>query len=106
MTRSDDIRMLRAILDEAHGFDEERAEAFQSTFDAFSDMHARLERGGRDLTDRQAAWVRGVYENVTGTPQYENAWSAGKVPRGREVETPPVLQHLPLKPPSRPKVDE
>lgn len=101
MSRAEDIRMLREVLDAAVDFDDDRAESFQSTSKAFADMLSRLQDGGRDLTDKQRAWLRGVHENVVGEVHYENAWSAGKVPRGREVETPEVLKHLPLRPPTR-----
>jgi hypothetical protein len=101
MSRHDDMRMLQEILDAAQSWDDERVEAMESTLAAFVDMLSRLERGGRDLSEKQRAWVSGVHENVTGTPNYENAWSAGKVPRGREVATPEVLKRLPLKPPRR-----
>jgi hypothetical protein len=99
--RTEDARMLRVIIDAAESFDEERAESFESTCAAFVEMLARLDRGGRDLTDRQRAWVCGVYEQTTGVPVYENSWSAGKVPKGRDVPTPAVLQQLPKRPPGR-----
>jgi hypothetical protein len=106
VTRADDMRMLREITDAAHSWDEERYDSMESTIDAFVEMLARLDRGGRDLSGKQRGWVRGIYEKVIGIPQYENAWSAGKVPKGRDVPTPAVLQNLPKRPPSRPKVDE
>ena len=77
---------------------------------AFREMLETLERTrgygqGYALSDKQRAWVRGVYETVFATPLYENLVSSGKAPRGREVE---VLAHKmpkPLKPPPR-KRDE
>lgn len=64
---------------------------------AFRDM---IERG-YPLSHAQRFWARRLLESLTGQPQYENAWSEGQVPRGREVPTPRVLQHLPKSPPRR-----
>jgi hypothetical protein len=63
----------------------------------FQDMLTK----GRPLTPKQKLWAKRIIATLTDTPQYENAWSSGSVPRGREVETPEVLQHLPKSPPGR-----
>lgn len=68
--------------------------------DAFEDMRKRLERFPQaTLTDKQREWAA----NVAGEEIYKNEFSAGLIPRGREVETPAVLrrENLPLKPPGR-----
>lgn len=107
MSGAEDIRMLRAVQQAAYEWDDERTEAMESTLAAFAEMLYKLEHGQRsELTPKQRDWLKGVYEDVCGDPQYRNDWSAGRVPEGRPVETPAVLRSLPLKPPSRPKVDE
>lgn len=88
-----DAVMLRECLALCEDLDEE----VRFNARAFDEMLAR----DRPLSDKQRAWVRAVHEKLCGTPHYENAWSAGKVPRGREVPTPAVLQKLPLRPPGR-----
>jgi hypothetical protein len=89
----DDARMLRELLAESPDPDGE--ERFNAT--AFQDMLRR----DRPLSDSQRKWLAEVHERICGVPTYENAWSAGKVPRGREVETPAVLRNLPKRPPPR-----
>jgi hypothetical protein len=71
----------------------------------FEDMLHRLERYGRPLTDKQRAFVQAALkgEKYNAEPEYENTWSAGKVPEGRKVATPAVLQNLPKRPPPFPK---
>lgn len=65
----------------------------------FEDM---LARDFPRLTDKQRAWAKGLLERYAGGPStYENLWSSGKVPRGKDVPTPEVLRNLPLKPPGR-----
>jgi hypothetical protein len=58
---------------------------------------------GRKLTPKQRAFVQAMVNGEHYEPEetYENAWSAGKVPMGRPVETPAVLRNLPLRPPGR-----
>jgi hypothetical protein len=68
---------------------------------AFVDMLAR----DRALSFKQRAWVRAVYEKTFDEPMYENLASSGTLCRGREVETPAVLRHLPKKPPQRRTTD-
>lgn len=67
---------------------------------AMRDMRAKAEAGFL-LSEKQKEWIRGVHERLFDAPSYENAWSNGKVPKGREVETPAVLRNLPKKPPPR-----
>jgi hypothetical protein len=57
------------------------------------------------LSESAQRWLRAVYERVLEKPIYENLVSSGRAPRGKEVATPAVLQHLPKKPPPRPKED-
>lgn len=66
MTRDNDMRMLREAIDATQEWDDERVEAAESTIASFVDMIDRLERGGRDLTEKQRAWVRSVHEEWTG----------------------------------------
>jgi hypothetical protein len=65
--------------------------------EAFENMVIRLEHWGphSQLTEKQRSWAKRLLD----IPEYENAWSLGKVPRGREVPTPPALQNLPKRPP-------
>jgi hypothetical protein len=100
--RVDDQRMLREVADATALFDEDDARFDERTRRAFSDFGRRLKLNPHaSLTDAQRRWLRATHERLTGTPNYENAWSAGKVPTGRPVETPAVLRNLPLKPPPR-----
>jgi hypothetical protein len=88
-----DERMLRELL--ASSLDEDEEERFNAR--AFREM---LDRG-RPLSEKQHAWVADVYEKVIGDPQYLNLWSAGRVPKGRDVPTPEVLTRSPKRPPTR-----
>ena len=88
---AEDEKMLRGLLATCPDVDEE--ERFNAR--AFQDM---LDRGYA-LSDKQRQWVRGVYEKIFDEPQCLNLWSSGRVPRGREVPTPAVLQNLPKRPP-------
>lgn len=90
---AEDERMLRALLAESPDIDDE--ERFNAP--AFRDMLS----DGKALSEKQRSWLTGTYERICGVPQYENLVSSGKAPRGREVPTPPVLQNLPKKPPTR-----
>ena len=101
--RETDLRMLSVVLrfGAEHEADDYQVVSGQA-FRAFGEMAVRLEsRPGTALSDKQRKWLAGVYERVTGEPQYENLVSSGRVPRGREVETPAVLQNLPKRPPGR-----
>lgn len=68
--------------------------------DAFESMLTALD-ADRDavLSDVQRGWVRSVRR--THEPTYENLVSAGRVPRGAEVDTPEALKNLPKRPPHR-----
>jgi hypothetical protein len=67
---------------------------------AFPDMLHALERGGQEqLTEAQREAVVRSCERLGVAEEYENAWSAGTVPRGKDVTVnvgPKVL-----KPPGR-----
>jgi hypothetical protein len=86
--RDDDLALLKEAIELAR---EDRKEVFE-------DMLAKLETGERHvLSEKQRKWAM----EVVGKPVYENLVSSGKVPRGREVQTPAVLQNRPLRPPGR-----
>lgn len=86
---SDDVALLEKAL--SHALEED-------THAAFVEMYETLVTGARRaLSTRQRAWVEGVLE--AHEPTYENLVSAGKVPRGREVEL--MVRDKPLRPPGR-----
>ncbi len=99
--RDEDLRMLAEVLAHADAHEDDDCQLVSDKArKAFQDMAARLKRlPSAELFDKQRKWLAGVYERVTGEPQYENLVSSGLVPRGREVETPAVLRHLPKRPP-------
>lgn len=77
---------------------------------AFERMQRRLSGpatfgngGSTQISDKQASWVEDVHEKIFGEPNYRNSFSAGEVPRGKQVPTPPVLLNLPKRPPTRRK---
>lgn len=74
----------------------------EETREAFQDMLEKLDANHRELSEKQRAWVKSALGDDL-EPEYENLVSAGKVPRGKEVETIPALrrENLPLKPPGR-----
>lgn len=79
--------------------------AAEEPFDvaAFQNMLEWAE-SGRPLSEKQVSWIDGVFVRLfpgEDEPEYTNEWSAGRVPRGREVATPNVLRNLPLRPPGR-----
>jgi hypothetical protein len=76
--------------------------------EAFVDMLASLKDGRREsLTDSQREWVGNVLDKHGGEePEYMNLFSSGKAPPGKPVPTPAVLQHRPLKPPPRKKIED
>ena len=88
----EDAEILSEAIIAADEREDEAADAFR----------AMLERGAA-LTPKQRAWAVGVATGkfVDAEPEYENLVSSGRVPRGREVETPAVLRVLPLRPPGR-----
>ena len=91
-----DAHMLEKLIAWANENDPE-AEKFD--IEPFRQM---LERD-RQLSDKQRAWVKDVFERFCDEPIYKNLVSSGQVPRGREVELPAVLrpENLPKKPPQR-----
>ncbi len=74
------------------------SELTETQREAFVDMKGWL-TDHHQLTDKQRSWVKSLHEKLV--PQYQNLVSNGLVPRGREVETPEVLRHLPKRPPQR-----
>lgn len=101
--RTEDLRMLKEVQEMVASWpDEDEERLSQKTRRMLWDFETRLRLNPRAvLTGPQREALRNVYEAVTGKPTYANEWSSGKVPRGREVETPAVLRHLPKKPPGR-----
>jgi hypothetical protein len=101
---NDDRKMLRELVEKADlidkGFEDDTPVFHETTRRAMRDIFAKL-NDFPALTEKQRAYVRGVYEKVFDAPQYENLISSGKAPRGREVPTPDVLKNLPKEPPSR-----
>jgi hypothetical protein len=77
--------------------------ADETTADVFEEWLIKLEAPPKRevLSDKQRAWARKIAG--VGGETYENLYSAGKVPRGREVPTPAVLrrENLPMRPPGR-----
>ena len=105
--RAEDLRKLDALLSDAH-VNKLRPDERE----AFADMRAQLfgaegtEIAFDKLTEKHRAWVDRRLEDFE--PTYRNDWSAGRVPRGREVPTVDVLkpERLPKRPPVRKKEDE
>ena len=97
--RSTWIRMLDECLQWADEHDDIADEKFNVK--VFERMRRDLERPRFELSIKQIGWVEGVYEKLFDIPVYQNAVSAGQVPRGKEVPTPAVLQYLPKLPPHR-----
>jgi len=95
--REDDIKLLKEILElDPSKRDSRHAHAQR---EVFAEMLAALESGERHmLSEKQREWAQRVAD-IPG--EYKNLVSEGRVPRGREVPTPPVLQNRPLKPPGR-----
>jgi hypothetical protein len=91
--------MLDEIIAKAVELDE-ADEAHTIPSGAFMSIRAWARRG-RDLSDKQRAWIRSVYEKLFDTPMYENLVSAGKVSLEGygKTPTPEVLKKLPMKPP-------
>lgn len=95
----DDRGMLRQLVDKHRELDESDDDRSTQIPSAFADMLQQ----DRSLSPKQRMWVRAVYERFFDEPMYENLASSGELCRGREVETPAILQraNLPLKPPRR-----
>jgi hypothetical protein len=86
-----DRQLLQEILEHESLTERER--------EAFTDMLEFLVDGGVGLNQKQREWAKRVHERLV--PAYANDWSAGRVPRGKEVPTPEVLKRLPMRPPGR-----
>lgn len=82
--------------------------------EAFADMRFGLQAYGgilgpestsgrkfQELTADQRAWATRAHDRIVGKPS--TRLTAGEIPRGREVPTPPVLRVLPKKPPPLPR---
>ena len=95
----EDRELLKRVLDWARAqpeLDDNQAKWFE----VFQEFWERY----KPLTERQRAWLKGVADRLELEPDYVNAWSAGKVPRGEKLatEVPAVLRApLPLRPPGR-----
>ena len=93
-----DAKLLRLALDWAQDHDDELDENQEKWRDAFQSMWDKWE----PLTERQRSYLKGVTGRLD--PTYINAWSAGKIPRGKALATPVpavLLAPLPKKPPGR-----
>ena len=88
-----DLALLEDVL--AGKLTDRQRSAFEEMRDGILEDEAHV----RTLSPKQRAWVRRVLD----VPTYENLVSSGRVERGAPVETPKVLQVLPLKPPHRRK---
>ena len=90
------------LLDQCLRWADEHDDVAEDRFnvEAFERMRRTIARGGR-LSPSQESWIEGVYAKLFDEPTYRNEWSAGAIPRGKEVPTPAVLQNLPLRPPGR-----
>jgi hypothetical protein len=100
-TLDDDLRMLRACIAR---YDESDSDDEPGWYRPFTRMLDDIESGKwKGLSVRQSQLVRGVHCRLFDEPTYENAWSAGRVPRGNygKTPTPEVLLKRPLKPPGR-----
>lgn len=93
-----DLELLVAVLDKDDLSDAVR--------EAFEDMQHKVDRFG--LSSKQRAWARAILAGEKYEPEEEclNLWSSGKVPKGKDVPTPLVLQNLPKKPPQRKPVGD
>ena len=102
------VEMLTAVVRfaDAHE-DDDRPLVSGDSARAFRRMLEELESGERRaLSPKQIAWVQDVHERIGGAPSYRNDWSAGRVPRGREVATPDVLRNLPKAPPRKREIGQ
>jgi len=108
--RENDLKMLGEVITHYEGevesgrteTDAPLADYVDNMLLAFRDMRDRLNERFHQLTDKQREWVRREKDKIA--PEYEgDLVSSGKVPRGREVATLPVLDpaKLPKRPPSR-----
>jgi hypothetical protein len=86
--RESDLALLRGILSPGNN-----PEVTPYERGAFEGMVRDLHTASR-LTDRQRAWANDVAARL-------KPIDVSKVPRGREVATPPALQNLPKSPPRK-----
>jgi hypothetical protein len=97
-------QMLRELVDEAEKVAAEGGEEPRWA-SSMQDMWERHMRGRlSSFSDKQKSFIRETHEKVFDEVNYENAWSAGKVPLGESLRTPvpEILQRpLPLRPPGR-----
>jgi len=92
----EDAKLLRDLLEWQEVNDPDGARVSTAPF-------AQMLEHDRPLTAKQRQWAQRLLASLNGEVVYTNDWSSGKVPRGREVETPPMLkrENLPLRPPGR-----
>ena len=109
--RQRDLRMLKTLLDDhLHELRDGEAEAFASMrFDLTAYGQTSMSTRFEQLTDKQRAWVQAVYDRIV--PQYENAWSAGRVPKGIATPESRAFDKMlagpkVLKPPTRVRRDD
>lgn len=103
--REKDIELLHKLLDDhAHEMQDNERESAEDMLDK---MESGLgEATDLRLTEKQRDFAKSLYTKYA--PDYQNLISSGKAPRGKEVPTIEMLkrENLPLKPPSRRKLDE
>lgn len=94
--------MLRALVKHADEAEDEEAlrwaSAMRDMFDKYSTRRLF------EFTPKQVSYIHDVYDKLFDDPQYENAFSAGKIPIGEKLRTPVpevLLKPLPLRPPGR-----
>lgn len=92
----EDQRMLSRLIQRATELEEADEETPKGLdVKAFEDMLAK----NRPLTDKQRAWVNGIYDRVFDEPQYSNLASSGRLCVGRPVAL-LLPENLPKKPPT------
>jgi hypothetical protein len=97
-----DMQKLRELVAEFDKLDVSQDENLEKHAKAFKDMLYRMETGRlQTLSETQRQYLKDLHERIVGEPEYENLFSRGLVPKGKPVETPAVLQKLPLKPPGK-----
>lgn len=120
--READIALLRELVhqpvaDPGGEYDGAKDGITESELDAFEDMLAGLLGVGirrrENLTSKQRDWAHATAKRLGVTAlrakqveMFPSLVDNAKVPRGRDVPTPPVLQNLPKAPPLRRKRSE
>lgn len=90
---TEDVRLLGLVCEQSE-------EIGAHATNAFGVMLTDLQSGDwRELTPKQRAWLNNVADKLDIVEPAKNLMSGGTVPRGKEVDLPPVLTRLPLKPP-------